>query len=248
MYTNYSWIDLNDLFNGTSVFVSLLCRRWRRESTILKHSFEQERLVRLILISSGPQRHTNWIANHTEKHARTGEVGCPPISPREETHSSWGFIGAIVSGTWPDPDPLCITKLLEVRHSHTRAHPRGDGQPLVLLGCLPLSMLLAASPKSHDWLNQQTGWCHIATWPVHTCSLTLVWDFGKRTHFQIFTSRNVNAECHWEMRSGRLRCSGLAALFLLSDCNYLIEKSEPVENGLQSSGRNTKLLRSPQQD
>lgn len=81
MYTNYSWIDLNHLFNGMSVFVSLLCRRWRRESTILKHSFELERLIRLILISLGPQRHTNWIANHTEKHARTGEVGCPPISP-----------------------------------------------------------------------------------------------------------------------------------------------------------------------
>lgn len=91
MYTNYSRIDFNDLFNGMFVFASLLCRRWRRGSTILKHSFEQERLVRLILISSGPQRHTNSIANHTEKHTRTGEVGCPPTpppTPREETHSS----------------------------------------------------------------------------------------------------------------------------------------------------------------
>lgn len=39
------------------------------------------------------------------------------------------FIGAIVSGTWPYPDPFWITKLLEVGQSHMRAHPHGDGKP-----------------------------------------------------------------------------------------------------------------------
>lgn len=218
MYTNYSRIDFNDLFNGMFVFASLLCRRWRRGSTILKHSFEQERLVRLILISSGPQRHTNSIANHTEKHTRTGEVGCPPPppTPREETHSSWGFIGAIVSGTWPDPDPFCITKLLEVRQSHTRAHTLAVmGNPWCYSGAYlypccsqhHLSHMTSKTNRSGDVISQP-GLC------THALSLSSEY-FGKRTHFQIFTSRNVNAECHWEVRSGRLRRSGLAALFLL---------------------------------
>lgn len=39
------------------------------------------------------------------------------------------FNGAIVSGTWPDPDPFYITKLLEVCQSHMHTHTNGDGQP-----------------------------------------------------------------------------------------------------------------------
>lgn len=69
---------------------------------------------------------------------------------------------------------------------------------------------------------------------LYAHTLSLISDFfGKRTHFQILTSRSVIADCHEEVGSGRLRHSGLAALFLLSDRNYLIDKSEPVENGLQ---------------
>lgn len=48
------------------------------------------------------------------------------------------FNGAIVSGTWPDPDPFYTTKLLEVCQSHTHTHThRRWRATLVLLGCYP---------------------------------------------------------------------------------------------------------------
>lgn len=54
------------------------------------------------------------------------------------------FNGAIVSGTWPDPDPFYTTKPLEVCQSHTRAHTptvTGNSGATRVLSLL-LSMLL----------------------------------------------------------------------------------------------------------
>lgn len=251
MHTNYSWIDINDLFFCVCLFaVQEMEERIHHFETFLWAG--KARQVDPDQLGTTKTHKLNHIANHTEKHARTGEVGCPPIffSPQGGNAFQLRIHRCYRLRNLARSRPILHNQTSGgASVTHARARPRGDGQPLVLLGCLPLSMLLAASPKSHDWRNQQIGWCHIATWPVHTRALSLSSEyFGKRTHFPIFTSRNVNAECHWEMRSGRLRRSGPAALFLLSDCNYLIEKSEPVENGLQSSSRNTKLLRSSQRD
>lgn len=117
------------------------------------------------------------------------------------------FNGAIVSGTWPDPDPFYRTKLLEVCQSHLRTHTNGDGQPWCYSGayfypCCSrdyfLTRMTSKTNRSGDVISQPGHLCPEQA--LHTHSYT-PWYLAKRaflqthTHIQILTSRSVNAEC-----------------------------------------------------
>lgn len=147
-YTNYSWVRKVDETNiSVCVFaVQEMEERIRHFDTFLWAGPVGRSW------SARDHKDTQTELRMTQKNmlgqAKSGAL--PPHPPGGTAFQLRTFIGAIVSGTWLDPDPFCITKLLEVRQSHMRTHPRGVGRPLVLHGCLPLSMLLARPPKSHD--------------------------------------------------------------------------------------------------
>lgn len=71
--------------------------------------------------------HTNWervwrslgVQPSTQKPTER-KTRCPFFCL--EATETETFNGAIVSGTWPDPDPFYITKLLEVCQSHMHTH------------------------------------------------------------------------------------------------------------------------------
>lgn len=134
-----------------SVSVCVWSRRWRRESSILIHSCEMEKmyLSGRSWTCLGPQRHTNWMRvceGASESSASTQKDTYRKSSSlfllggyttrtglRTETLN-----GAIVSGTWPDPDRIYTTKPLEVCQSHTCACTHTQQwwrATLVLLGC-----------------------------------------------------------------------------------------------------------------
>lgn len=99
------------------------------------------------------------------------KIGCPPppsffLRGNTSRLTAEIFIhGAIVSGTWPDPDHSTWPNSWRCV-SHTCTH-NGDGWPTVLLGCLFLSMLLLGLHLKLDHKqNRQIGWCHIAACPV----------------------------------------------------------------------------------
>ena len=128
------------------------------------------------------------------------------------------FNGAIVSGTWPDPDPFYTTKPLEVCQSHTRTHTNGDGQPwcysgaiLKLLSMLLLGLLLnfgrlSKANRPGDVISQpcrfsreQAMHTHAHTNTRHLGMHVFLQTHTRHTHkhtdtlIWILTSRSVNA-------------------------------------------------------
>ena len=79
--------------------------------------------------------HTDWVREKVKEllspvlnTINTHSNPVPLLSLGGNVTRTETFNGAIVSGTWPDPDPFYTTKPLEVCQSHTRTHTDGDGQ------------------------------------------------------------------------------------------------------------------------
>lgn len=103
------------------------------------------------------------------------------------------FNGAIVSGTWPDPDPFYRTKLLEVCQSHLRTHTNGDGQPWCYSGayfypCCSrdyfLTRTTSKTNRSGDVISQPGHLCPEQA--LHTRSYT-PWYLAKHAFLQTHT-------------------------------------------------------------
>lgn len=79
MYANYSWVDLNDLFFCVCLFaVQEMEERIHHFETFLWAG--KARQVDPDQLGTTKTHKLNR-ESHRKKHARTGGVGCPPISP-----------------------------------------------------------------------------------------------------------------------------------------------------------------------
>lgn len=138
------YVDTNKVLN---LCVCVCCRRWKKESSFLKHSCEAEWENRPVGIEPGPawyhKRHKTPRESSPKTHKKkkrkkknnTKQTGGPLLFPAGNKHIKGQkviggggrvqmFYGAIFSGTWPDPDPFYRTKLLEVCvcRTHVRSH------------------------------------------------------------------------------------------------------------------------------
>lgn len=152
-------------------------RSWTARDHKDTHKLEWERECRSVQVQ--PSTH-----DHTEKSSTLLRHGGNTTRTRLRTET---FNGAIVSGTWPDPDSFYTTKPLEVCQSHTRTHTNCDRQPWCYSGAI-LTFIHAALGINLTWTTSKTnrqisgdvisqlGRFSVER-PVHTHSHT-PWHFG----------------------------------------------------------------------
>ena len=188
--------------------------------------------------------------NHTEKHAHAGEVRCFSMFTGRKRVAAEDIHRCYCLRNLARSRPILKN---QTSGGASVTHACTPSRWWETLWCYSGAYLYPCCSQDHlNHTTSKTNGSGNVVWPpglcTHTKTHTLASGyFGKQDSFS--DPHQQKCECGVPLGDEIwLRCSGLAALFFLSDRNYLIEKSEPGANSLQGSSRNTKLLRLPQQD